>query len=798
MATEERRLLESWKEIAAYLQRSEKTCRRFEVSLGLPVHRLDGTPKARIFAYSDEIDAWLRDKLNHAQLEAAAAAEKEVEGKARGRRRMRAILILGATAPAALAVTAVLLWHPFSPAPGPILPRNPSLAVLPFDNPAKDAGLEPWRTGLADLVITDLVQSRYVNVVRITELTRRLIELKLGEIERFSDEDLRAIADKTRVDFIATGRLVREKGAIAVAVEVRDPRTTKAAGSFRTGYGQELGVFAAADRIARGIKTAVGLSRRHVARDIDRDAARVSTASPPAFILYSQGYRLAGIANYTASIQLLQRAVGLDPKFALAYRYLYRACQNVGRAGEAKTYLQKARDLSGRLPERERDELELEFYRWYAEDPAGERAALERINRVYPQDRLPSRDLLSLYVRLEDWDKALAVAEASWPTNKSDICQLLAICYINQGWGEKAVAVLSEGIKASPDPIAAILKRDRAWYYLQMDKVDEALAEAERWLAQDPNEPEGLLAAGRIRLFNKDFPAARRLFERVLEQDDPWCQLDALASTRDMLLMQGRIEAAKKPLQRGLEIAQSVSGDRARRIQPKVAGIHKELSYLLELEGDLNGALKEIDEAIGLSPGQPQIAHLAQKAVILLEMDRLEGFAKLAEEIKGDVERSQRPRQMRAYHYLLGRQALKKGDPRKAIDHLWRAVDLVSVPGSFIDGADPEYFYYLAEAMRVGGPGVPDLMYEKVTRPSVNRTYKGDLYAMSLYRLAKSQDGWAGRSLTARSIKTELAKAAEYYRQFLALWGGADAMFAPVVEDARARLAAIEKQLASF
>ena len=55
----ERRVLDSWKEIAAYLKRSERTCRTWEADLELPIHRLNDSPKARVFAYADEIDRWL-------------------------------------------------------------------------------------------------------------------------------------------------------------------------------------------------------------------------------------------------------------------------------------------------------------------------------------------------------------------------------------------------------------------------------------------------------------------------------------------------------------------------------------------------------------------------------------------------------------------------------------------------------------------------------------------------------------------------------------------------------------------
>jgi formylglycine-generating enzyme required for sulfatase activity len=60
---EERQRLDSWKEIVSYLKRSEKTCRLWERKFGLPVHRIADSPKAHVFAYADEIDRWLQNKL---------------------------------------------------------------------------------------------------------------------------------------------------------------------------------------------------------------------------------------------------------------------------------------------------------------------------------------------------------------------------------------------------------------------------------------------------------------------------------------------------------------------------------------------------------------------------------------------------------------------------------------------------------------------------------------------------------------------------------------------------------------
>src|SRR5580765_2865518 len=52
--------LESWKQIAAYLERSERTVRRWEASEGLPVHRREHEKQDTVFAYMHEIAAWSR------------------------------------------------------------------------------------------------------------------------------------------------------------------------------------------------------------------------------------------------------------------------------------------------------------------------------------------------------------------------------------------------------------------------------------------------------------------------------------------------------------------------------------------------------------------------------------------------------------------------------------------------------------------------------------------------------------------------------------------------------------------
>jgi hypothetical protein len=63
--------LDSWKEIAQYLGKYERTVQRWELERHLPVHRPPGTKRGGVFAYTDELDAWL------AQTEALEESESE-------------------------------------------------------------------------------------------------------------------------------------------------------------------------------------------------------------------------------------------------------------------------------------------------------------------------------------------------------------------------------------------------------------------------------------------------------------------------------------------------------------------------------------------------------------------------------------------------------------------------------------------------------------------------------------------------------------------------------------------------
>jgi tetratricopeptide (TPR) repeat protein len=88
--------LESWKEIAAYLRRSERTVRRWEEKEALPVHRLRHDKRGSVYAFTSELDEWRQSRQQ------LLAAEPDADVVPSGRRQRWPLALAGAAVCAVL------------------------------------------------------------------------------------------------------------------------------------------------------------------------------------------------------------------------------------------------------------------------------------------------------------------------------------------------------------------------------------------------------------------------------------------------------------------------------------------------------------------------------------------------------------------------------------------------------------------------------------------------------------------------------------------------------------------------
>jgi tetratricopeptide (TPR) repeat protein len=796
---EERKILDSWKEISAYLSRSVMTCHRWEEELGLPIHRLDGTPKARVFAYTDELDRWLAEKLHVAE-----APRQERHKKTKW---------IWITAGAVLVVAAVAAigWRLFLQAPIPVPAQVPSLAVLPFENRTGDGTWDAWKKALPDLIMIDLRQSKFMDVINTSSLFQA--GGALAEAEKFSPEDLKKVGEKAEVDFVLTGNFTKSGAEVIIASLVHNAKTGEVVASPRLACRTERDIFSSVDDLSKEVKIALNLRPREIRRDIDKPVTRITTTSPEAFKLYSQGNRIRGSRKPGDAIALLQKAVALDPRFGLAYRWLYNYCRAVSRMEDWNKYGDIAFRLADRLEERERATFLGGYY--FRIPPRLDHKkvvqAYQRLGKNYPYDSQMG-GLARLFIDQEEWEKAIPILEKLKLRHKKrpSLIQDLAACYRFQGLFEKAEKMHDEYLKENPMPaipkpemtMMSILE-DRWKLALAQQKFDGAHRIIDQLISAFPNIPYHLSRKGFTYFMQDDFANAEKVYQIFSEKDNPRARMSGFLYLAEVSLSRGEIEEAKQRILRGLETAKSAKLKDEGPDLLAERNLHYFLAYLHRLGGHLPEALKEAELACRFSgeEGLFFLRALHLKALITVEMNRFQEFEKQIEEIKrySDPDRFPfpygYPRLMRVYYHLLGHRELQKKNYDLAISYFWKALDLLSAlaAGSY-DADHAKYFYSLAEALERSGQG-PDAfpMYEKIILPTVSREFSGDQYARSYYGMGQYYERMITNFGTPEDVRERRLKAIGYYRKFLDLWKDADPIF-PEVEDAKARLARLEAE----
>src|SRR5215467_5409387 len=170
------RKLDSWKEIADYLDREVRTVQRWEKTENLPVHRHEHQKKSTVYAYTSELDEWRKNRqpkddpvadeawvtepevsdndssslVDNPQVEAPPVA-KENGHRSLPIGRWLGVAALGASL-VGLVGFAYLKMRPAAPRAAPKV----RLVVIPFTNLSGDPKQDYFSAGLTDEMITCL------------------------------------------------------------------------------------------------------------------------------------------------------------------------------------------------------------------------------------------------------------------------------------------------------------------------------------------------------------------------------------------------------------------------------------------------------------------------------------------------------------------------------------------------------------------------------------------------------------------------------------------------------------------
>ena len=255
---------------------------------------------------------------------------------------------LALLAVAAIAATALLLI----PGKRPALSTGgkPVVAVMYFKNSTGNKAFENWRDGLPTAIITGLSQSRYVGVLSAADMYGILKKLGLLEAVNYTPEDLKKAALAGKANCVLAGSLSKAGEVFRIDYSLQDLARDKLLGAGSvTGSGEDSILGSLVDDLIRKIKADLNLSSAKIEADIENNVGNIITKSPEAFKYYLDGRRLFLNYQYRESIALMEKALALDPEFAMALRSIGMAYGNMGFGDKQREYLEKALKNTGRL-----------------------------------------------------------------------------------------------------------------------------------------------------------------------------------------------------------------------------------------------------------------------------------------------------------------------------------------------------------------------------------------------------------------------------------------------------------------
>ncbi|MGA3159817.1 MAG: winged helix-turn-helix domain-containing protein [Terracidiphilus sp.] len=306
-------------------------------------------------------------------------------------------------AAALIALAAILAWKHFASPP-----QIRKVMVADFANTTGDAAFDHTLKRALEI---DLEQSPYIDVMSEREAMNILKLMGLNSASAITPAIAKEICERSNRQVLLTGNIAAMGQEYLLTLEATDCASGKElAGAKAVAAGKE-NALVALDSVADHVRRDLGESSQSL-ENYQVPIVEATTPSFEALEAYSTGQYLG--AQGKSEIETLpfyQRAVELDPQFAMAYGAIGSEYYNLSEYNIASQYFRKAFELSGRISAKEKLILQAHYY------CEGEKDVLQGIQvywmwaGAYPHDWAPWLNLANEYTQLGQYAPAIAAGE---------------------------------------------------------------------------------------------------------------------------------------------------------------------------------------------------------------------------------------------------------------------------------------------------------------------------------------------------------------------------------------------------
>jgi len=283
-----------------------------------------------------------------------------------------------------------------------------TVLVADFVNTTGD---ETFDRALKRALEIDLGQSPSLSVMSAAESVglQNAMGQKAGA--PLTGEVAREVCVRGNRQVVLSGGIASVGQSYLLTLEATDCNSGKKLASAKDQARSKEAVLGALDSIADHVRSKLGESARSI-EGYQVPIQQATTSSLDALKAYSMGQYLESQGrDETEFIGFFQRAVELDPQFAMAYGAMANTYYNLNEFDQASAAYKKAFDLSGKVSAREKLILRAHYYGEGLNDAVEAVRQYQLWAATYPQDWVPPVNICNGYTQIGQYAEALPACE---------------------------------------------------------------------------------------------------------------------------------------------------------------------------------------------------------------------------------------------------------------------------------------------------------------------------------------------------------------------------------------------------
>jgi serine/threonine protein kinase len=297
------------------------------------------------------------------------------------------------------------------------LTEKDTIVLADFTNTTGDSVFDgTLRQGLA----VQLEQSPYLSLISDERVQQTLKMMGQSPDARLTPGISREICQRTASAAMLNGSIAQIGSQYTIILKAVNCANGESLASTEAEAADKSHVLDALGKAASDMRSKLGESLSTV-KKFETPVQEASTSSLEELQAFSLARKMVGANDFPGSIPVLERAIKLDPNFAMAYAALATSYANIGEIGLAAENAKKAYELRDRVSEREKFYIDSHYHGMATGDLEKTRQVYELWAQSYPREEVASTNLSAMYGNLGEYEKALVRSQEAFRLNPSGL-----------------------------------------------------------------------------------------------------------------------------------------------------------------------------------------------------------------------------------------------------------------------------------------------------------------------------------------------------------------------------------------